>query len=239
VSLICKLILEAIQGDFTQRHVISVDEKTGIQAIERIHDTSPKSKGIYQRYDYEYKRHGTTCLIAAIDVADGKLINTMLNETRTEQDFLDFAIQTAACFPKEDEIIFIADQLNIHKSESLVKWIAEQIGFQEDLGTKNYKGILKSIPSRQSFLEDPTHRIRFVYTPKHCSWLNPIENWFAKLQKHIISKSSFCSVKELVDKIEAYVHFYNQCLIKPLKWKFKGFIKVKELKNINYHKLAS
>ena len=85
--------------------------------------------------------------------------------------------------------------------------------------------------TRQAFLEDETHSIRFVYTPKHCSWLNPIENWFAKLQKHTIKNGNFSSVKELEGKIEQYIEYYNKCLTKPLNWKFKGFSKDKPLVN--------
>jgi len=143
--LICNLILESIEGLLPHCHIVSVDEKSGIQALERMQGTSPKSKGLYQLSDHEYKRHGTTCLIAATNVATGDLVNAMLNETRTEEDFLNFTIQTVACFPQEDEVILLADQLNIHKSESLVKWIAEQIGFEGELGTKGYKGILKDM----------------------------------------------------------------------------------------------
>ena len=117
-----------------------------------------------------------------------------------------------------------------HQSESLVVWIAEQIGFKDELGKKGSRGILKNMQTRQSFLENPQHRIQFVFTPKHCSWLNPIENWFAKLQRHVITYGNFSSVKELENKIEAYIGFYNRHLIKPLKWKFKGFIKAQQLK---------
>lgn len=163
----------------------------------------------------------------------------MLNETRTEEDFLKFTIQTVNCFPKEDEVIILADQLNIHKSASLVKWIAQQIGFEEGLGIKGQKGILKNMKTRQAFLENETHRIRFVFTPKHCSWLNPIENWFAKLQRHAISHASFSSVNELEAHIRAYIDFYKRCLAKPLKWKFKGLTKGKKLKNINCKELSS
>ena len=233
VTLICNLIIEAIAGINPRRHLISVDEKTGIQALERVEGIAPKSKGLKQLQDYEYTRHGTTCLIGATNVANGDIPNYMLNETRTETDFLKFIIQTVNCFPKEDEVILLADQLNIHKSESLVKWIAEQIGFQGDLGKKGCKGILKNMKTRQAFLEKQEHRIRFVFTPKHCSWLNPIENWFAKLQRHAITHGNFSSVNELVVHIEAYIDFYKRCLMKPLKWKFRGFFKAKKLKNIN------
>jgi len=86
--------------------------------------------------------------------------------------------------------------------------------------------------TRLDFLETKEHRIRLVFTPKHCSWLNPIENWFAKLQRHTITNGNFKSVKELEEKIRKYIVFYNSRLAKVLKWKFKGFTKAKILENI-------
>jgi len=180
--------------------------------------------GRNRRVESEYTRHGTTCLIAALDISNGKIHHSRLHPTRTEEDFLIFTKQCCATVSTAKQIVIMADQLNTHKSESLVRWIAEQIGYIGALGTKNYKGILKSQESRQEFLENPDHRIRFVYTPKHCSWLNPIENWFGKLQRHRIRNGNFKSVKNLENKINAYIAFYNRALVKPLKWKFKGFI---------------
>lgn len=233
VALICELILQAISLEKPNLHLISIDEKTGIQALERIAADQPMEKGKPRRIEYEYTRHGTTCLMAAIDVGRGQLINHRLHTTRNEEDFLIFIRQTVNQLPPKDEIIFLADQLNTHQSESLVRWVAQQLHVEEDLGSKGYTGILKSMKSRKRFLESPEHRIRFVFTPKHCSWLNPIENWFAKLQRHAIKHGNFSSVKELENKIDAYIDFYNRCLIKPLKWKFKGFIKAQKLKCLN------
>jgi len=182
--------------------------------------------GRNRRVESEYTRHGTTCLIAALDIGNGKIHHSRLHPTRTEEDFLIFTKQCCARVSTAKQIVFMSDQLNTHKSESLVRWIAEQINYKGELGTKNYKGILKSQNSRQEFLENPEHRIRFAYTPKHCSWLNPIENWFGKLQRHRIRNGNFKSVKNLENKIDAYIKFYNNVLAKPLKWKFKGFIDV-------------
>lgn len=211
---------------------MSVDEKTGIQALERFVQQAPPSKGGHQRKEFEYKRNGTTCLMAALDVAKGKIVNQRIHPTRKEEDFLQFVKKTVDRYPSTDEAIFLCDQLNTHMSESLVRYIAEMTDFEGDLGKKGKVGILKSMPSRAAFLETEAHRVRFVYTPKHCSWLNPVENWFAKLDRHIIKNGNFLSVKELENKIKAYIEFYNRCLIKPLNWKFKGFFKNKPLTNI-------
>lgn len=231
VELICQLILESVKGVHPKRHVVSVDEKTSIQALQRHEGIAPKSKGLIRRREVNYIRHGTTCLMAAIAVGEGNIVNSRLHPTRTEEDFLEFIKQTVSCLPAGDEVVFMADQLNTHLSQSLVKWIAEQIGCKDDLGKVKSKGILKDQKNRKAFLENPQHRIRFVFTPTHCSWLNPIENWFGKLQRHAITNGNFSSVNELVSKIEAYINYYNQCLVKPLNWKFKGFDKTKMIKN--------
>jgi transposase-like protein len=214
--------------------VLSIDEKTSIQALERVEGTAPKSKGLHRRKEFEYIRHGTIGLMAAVEVATGNITNHRLHPTRNEEDFLAFIKTTVARFPEQDDIVIVVDQLNTHQSESLVRWVARQIGFDGDLGTKGYKGILRNMKTRKAFLEGESHRIRFVYTPKHCSWLNPIENWFAKLQRHVIRNGNLSSVDSLTYKIESYISFYNRCLLKPLNWKFKGFIKAKELKSLNY-----
>lgn len=233
VALICQLILESILQIHPKRHLLSVDEKTSIQALERREGVAPDSKKRCQRKEFEYKRHGTTCLIAAIAVQNGQLCQQRIHPTRTEVDFVQFIEQTVNAFPQEDEIIILADQLNIHMSASLVQWVAEKINYQEELGGKGKDGILKNKASRIAFLENDKHRIRFVFTPKHCSWLNPIENWFAKLQRHVITNGNFKSVNELEGKIDAYIQYYNKALLKPIKWKFVGFIKAQMLKNLN------
>jgi transposase len=204
-----------------------VDEKTGIQALKRIHEGQPMKAGYARRIEYEYQRNGTICLMAAINVGQSQMSHHRLHPTRTEKDFLLFIQQTVRKYPQEDQVIIMADQLNTHLSASLVEWIADRVGFQGELGKKNHRGILKNKESRKTFLEETTHRIRFVYTPKHCSWLNPIENWFAKLQRHVIRYGDFESVENLSEKITRYIDFYNQCLAKPFHWKFKGFKKDK------------
>jgi len=233
VALVCHFILVAIKGEDLNLHVLSVDEKTCIQAIQRHEATAPKSRGGHKRREFEYKRHGTTTLIAAINVSNGQLVHAHLQPTRDEKDFADFIKQTVAMLPQMDKVIILSDQLNTHLSETLVRFVAEEGGYvEEDLGVKGESGVLKNMQTRRYFLESEYNRVRFIFTPKHCSWLNPIENWFAKLQRHTIKNGNFLSVKELEDKIRSYITFYNDRLAKTLKWKFKGFSNAKKLFNI-------
>lgn len=240
VQLICELIqwvLRIAQNEQERdMHLISVDEKTGIQALSRLEGRAPDSRKASRRQEFEYQRNGTTTLMAALDVATNQVIHHRIHPTRKEEDFLIFAQQTAQKFPQDHKVVFLADQLNIHLSESLVKWIAHQENDTQDLGSKGKVGILKSKKSRIKYLENQQHRIQFVYTPKHCSWLNPIENWFAKLQRQVITNGNFSSVKEISQRIERYMRYYNKALRKPIKWKFCGFHKNKELVSIKWLK---
>jgi len=145
-------------------HLISTDEKTGIQALERLYPDKPVKPGLIERIEHSYKRHGTLCLIAAFEVATGKIITPTIGPTRTEKDFLNHIKLTVATDPK-GKWNFILDQLNTHKSASSVRWTAKECDICTELGEKGKRGILKSQKTREAFLSDPTHRIRFVYTP--------------------------------------------------------------------------
>jgi hypothetical protein len=118
--------------------------------------------------------------------------------------------------------IFIVDQLNIHKSASLVRLVAACCEIDIDLGVKEKSGILKSMETRAAFLSDSMHRIRFVYIPKHTSWLNQIEIWFSILVRRLLKQASFKSTDELKQRILAFINYFNQTMAKPLQWKYKG-----------------
>ena len=222
VTTVCDLYLNSKSLHENGVHILSCDEKTGIQATEHKHASKPVKPGELEKCEQEYKRNGTTTLIASRDINTGEIIVPMLQQTRTEEDFLNHIAAVVSLAPN-DKYIFVMDQLNTHKSESLVKYVAEQCGIKEDLGKKGEYGILESMKTRQAFLEDETHGIRIVYTPKHSSWLNQIEIWFGILSRKILgARASFKSVQELEEKILKFITYYNENLAKPFKWNYVG-----------------
>ena len=171
--------------------------------------------------EFEYIRHGTQALIASFSVATGKIIASSVGPTRTEVDFADHIEAVIASDPKAGWI-FVVDQLNTHKSERLVKLVARHCGIETELGVKGKSGILASMPSRAAFLSDPGHRIRFVYTPKHTSWLNQIEIWFSILVRKLLRRGSFRSTEELKARIEEFILYFNRTMARAFKWTYKG-----------------
>ena len=221
VAAVCQVYQQA--RSFTQQggHVMSTDEKTGIQALERAAPTLPMKPGLVERPEYEYIRHGTQCLIANFNVATGEIIAPSIGATRTEEDFAAHIAQTIATDP-EAPWIFIVDQLNIHQSETLVRLVARACRIEEDLGEKEKRGVLKSMQTRAEFLSDVSHRIRFLYTPKHTSWLNQIEMWFSILVRRLLKRGNFTSVEDLRERILAFINYFNRTMAKPFKWTYTG-----------------
>lgn len=221
VKTVCDLYAQTPQLHAQGVHVVSTDEKTGIQALERKFPTRPTAPGRIERREFEYIRHGTLCLMANFEVALGQILTPTLGPTRTEQDFAAHIAQTVATDPL-GPWIFISDQLNTHVSASLVEWVAQQCDIGIDLGIKGESGILGSMDTRTAFLADPTHRIRFVYTPKHTSWLNQVEIWFSILVRRLLKRGSFVSTEDLRGQILAFIDYFNQTMAKPFKWTYRG-----------------
>jgi transposase len=218
---VCSVYRDAIEAKQTTR-TVSVDEMTGIQALERIAPSLPMQPGRVERREFEYVRHGTQALIAHFDVVTGK-VGGVVADTRTEADFVDFLEALFASAAPTMNWRIVCDNLDIHMSEGLVRLVARQCGIDEaSLGRKGRDGILARKASRAAFLRDQSHRITFHFTPKHASWLNQIEIWFSILVRKLLRRESFTSKADLKDRIERFIAYFNQTMAKPFKWTWAG-----------------
>jgi DDE superfamily endonuclease len=223
IEAICQLYRQAPELDKEGERTMSTDELTGVQALERKHPGLPLAPGKVERREFEYTRHGTRAFILSRDVVTGKLLAPHAGPRRTEEDFLAHVQAVVATDPKAKRWHFVCDNLNIHQSESLVRWVAQLSGIEEqELGKKGESGILASMASRAAFLSEATHKVVFHYTPKHSSWMNQIEIWLSILVRKLLKRGSFKSVVDLEAKVLAFIDYYNRTMAKPFKWTYQG-----------------
>jgi len=166
--------------------VFCVDEKTAIQALDRLDPVLPFSPGRAERHGFEYYRHGTLSLYAAFNTRTGKVIGKT-SARHTSEEFVAFLEQIVADQPPGTPIHVIADNLSAHK-------------------TKRVDAFLEAHPN-----------VTLHYTPTYSSWLNQVELWFSKIERDVIARGIFTSVKDLDRKLMRYIRQYNKAP-KPVKW---------------------
>ena len=170
--------------------VFCVDEKTAIQALDRLDPVLPLSPGRAESHGFEYFRHGTLSLYAALETQSGAILGKTARR-HTSAEFVSFLEDIVASQPAGKLIHVIADNLSAHK-------------------TKLVEAFLAVHPN-----------VRMHFTPTYSSWLNQVENWFAKIQRHVIARGVFSSLHDLRVKLLRYIRHYNKTAT-PIQWTYSN-----------------
>jgi putative transposase len=219
---VCAVYRTAAERAQAGQRTVSTDELTHVQALERLAPDLPPRPGQVARREFEYTRHGTCSFFINFDVATGTVFSPSSGPTRTEADFVEHVRRTIDSDPPASQWHFVVDNLDIHRSESLVRYVAGVADSTEDLGIKYVRGVLRSRATRAAFLSDPSHPIVFHYTPKHASWLNQVEIWLGILVRKLLRRGTFRSVQDLRDQVLAFIAYFNQTMAKPFRWTYQG-----------------
>ena len=209
VSLYLKALAMYREGEI----VLSVDEKTSIQALQRKHPTIPGKAGSIALIEHEYIRHGTCCLTAGFEVATGGVMG-MLTPNRPAEVFAEFMEWVCQYYCDARTIHIVLDNLNTHYHELTCQVVADFC--------KCDPGQTKTGRQRKDFLTNPSKRVVFHFTPTHASWLNQIEIWFSTLAGKVIRRGDFCSVGDLEDKIIEFIEYHNAYLARAYAWTYTG-----------------
>jgi len=194
---------------------ICTDEKTGMQILQRLHPTQLARPGHPEKREQDYLRHGTRALIASFVVPTGEVVWD-LGLTRTSDDFAAHLLHVVERFREWRQITWVIDNLNTHWSLQA----CEILAMLNDLPF--HPRSLQTGAQRRAFLTDPSHDYRFVYTPKHGSWLNQVELWFSVLARRFLKRGDFASPKEFEERLRRFLDTYNAAYAHPYRWTYTG-----------------
>jgi transposase len=165
-----------------------LDEKTAIQALDRLDPVLPLSPGRAERHGFEYYRHGTLSLYAALDVKTGAILGDTAPHHASE-DFIHFLEYLISTQPRRREIHLVLDNLATHKTQRVRTFLAGH------------------------------PQVHLHFTPTYSSWLNQVELWFAKIERDLLARGIFTSVRDLRRKILRYIRKYNDHAT-PIRWSY-------------------
>lgn len=172
----------------THAVVFCVDEKTAIQALDRLDPVLPLSPGRAERHGFEYYRHGTLSLYAALNTKTGEVLGKTTSR-HTSAEFVAFLTVIVASQPRGKEIHVIVDNLSAHKTKLVAEFLAAH------------------------------PKLHLHFTPTYSSWLNQVELWFSRIERDVIARGIFTSVKDLAKKLMRYIERYNDSA-RPVNWKY-------------------
>jgi hypothetical protein len=212
---ICQLYLAAPCFYEQGRLVLSSDEKTGMQILQRKYPTRLARPGFIEKREFEYIRHGTRALLTTFCVPTGQVVWD-LSPTRTSVDWVRHLDHVAAQFPLMNRFDWVVDNLNTHWSMEVCRWAAHHSGIP--FAAK----ALQSGHARRTFLSDPSHRHVFHFTPIHGSWLNQVELFFSVLSRRFLKRGDFASAAEFEERIRTWLTIYNRDHAHPYRWTYTG-----------------
>jgi transposase len=190
-----------------------LDEKTGIQALERQYPDHPTEPGKSYRREHSYVRHGTQDLLAAFQVSSGDVFAKTM-DGHSSVYWESFLKELVLQYPDDQKFHFIQDNYSTHSTPGLCQLVAQLCNVSLPK--------LKTQADRRHWLMQNDKRIVFHYLPTHASWLNQIEIWFSTLTRKLLNRLSVCTLQELKDKIVKFIEYYNDVLARPYKWTYTG-----------------
>jgi transposase len=199
--------------------VVSFDEKSGMQALERTAPDRPVRPGMPAKLEYEYRRHGTMTLLSLMYVNTGRIGGLVLPQRTCEDTATTLRLFLGMLLMQGyQRVTVILDQLNTHMCMDVVRSVAELCDEpppeEKELDTR---------AKRRAWLESGSRRIRFLFTPRHASWLNPIEKWFSYLARRLLRRASFRSTEELSARVMAFINYYNEHLAHPYHFRRRSY----------------
>jgi len=214
---VCRLYLDAPRLYRRGELVVCVDEKTGMQALQRLRPGRPARPGRPELREFEYVRRGTRCLLASLVVPTGQVLGSV-TERRATWDFVRHVRDVVEAFPQVRKFHWVMDNLNTHWTFALCRYLAREEGEAVWQGRPR----LRTGAQRRAFLQDPAHKHVGYYTPKHGSWLNQVEIWFGVLSRRLLRRGEFSSVEELAARVGACIEHYDRHHAHPYEWTYTG-----------------